>query len=337
MIDEESMWEERDVRCYVRRRVALHKAYPFAAGEIQSQLSTEHPRFPRRDGTADRSGPASPFLPPFLFRPDIRRHLSHAPLTVLEVHPFCHPMPISSRRPLPEQLDTPLDLAPLTEESLQALRNLASHVPHPSTEPCPESVPAFRRAAVLLGIFGSRKGCVYAIQWRLSSLEISRADIAVCLAIPRELYVVLSERSSKLRSHGGDTAIPGGRFEVTDADLEATAVSQWPTEPTAPRLYDRDALVQKADLFIATFFRPVAARGMGRGKSKWENDFGPRLTEPPSVFDLPGRSAHQLQKGAQIVRIATLSVGQRTRCHTDRRTAAGSNDQSEAPGHVWCK
>ncbi|PWN18424.1 hypothetical protein BCV69DRAFT_285050 [Microstroma glucosiphilum] len=105
-------------------------------------------------------------------------------------------MPTSSRSSLPEQLDTPLDLAPLTDESLQALRNLASHVPHSSTEPCPESVPAFRRAAVLLGIFGSRKG---------------------------ELYVVLSERSSKLRSHGGDTAIPGGRFEVTDADLEATA------------------------------------------------------------------------------------------------------------------
>lgn len=99
----------------------------------------------------------------------------------------------SSKLPLPAISESP-ELGPLTEESLSALRNLASHVPTP--EPCPDAVPAFRRAAVLLGIFGSRKG---------------------------ELYVILSQRSSGLRSHGGDTAIPGGRYEIGDADLEATA------------------------------------------------------------------------------------------------------------------
>ncbi|CAO1616220.1 unnamed protein product [Jaminaea pallidilutea] len=93
-------------------------------------------------------------------------------------------------------LPPPTELGPLTEESLQALRNLASHVPDPETEPCPKEVPAFRRAAVLLGLFGGRRG---------------------------DLYVILSQRASTLRSHGGDTAIPGGRFELADSDLEATA------------------------------------------------------------------------------------------------------------------
>lgn len=88
----------------------------------------------------------------------------------------------------------PLELDPLTSESLTAIRNLSAHKPPP--EPCPNDVPAFRRAAVLLGLFGSRKG---------------------------ELYVILSQRSTQLRSHSGDTAIPGGRFEIGDADLEATA------------------------------------------------------------------------------------------------------------------
>lgn len=106
--------------------------------------------------------------------------------------PFAMPQRSSKIR-LPAISESP-DLGPLTEESLSALRNLASHVPTP--EPCPNAIPAFRRAAVLLGIFGSRKG---------------------------ELYVILSQRSSGLRSHGGDTAIPGGRYEIGDADLEATA------------------------------------------------------------------------------------------------------------------
>lgn len=94
---------------------------------------------------------------------------------------------------------TPPELGPLTDESLDALRNLSRYKPDPSSEPCPEAVPAYRRAAVLLGLFPSRNG---------------------------ELYVILSQRSTTLRSHGGDTAIPGGRFEAADADLEATAVSQ---------------------------------------------------------------------------------------------------------------
>lgn len=90
----------------------------------------------------------------------------------------------------------PETLSNLTSHSVHALQNLKHYRPRPGSEPCPGSVPAYRRAAVLLGLFGGRNG---------------------------ELYVILSKRSSRLRSHGGDTAIPGGRFEPTDRDLEFTA------------------------------------------------------------------------------------------------------------------
>lgn len=94
-------------------------------------------------------------------------------------------------------LPSPPELGPLTDDSLAALRHLSRHRPAGGDEPCPDRVPAYRRAAVLLGLFPGRNG---------------------------HLYVILSQRSSTLRSHGGDTAIPGGRFEAMDADLEATAV-----------------------------------------------------------------------------------------------------------------
>lgn len=38
-----------------------------------------------------------------------------------------------------------------------------------------------------------------------------------------DLHVVLSQRAASLRSHAGDTAIPGGRYELGDGSLEATA------------------------------------------------------------------------------------------------------------------
>lgn len=90
----------------------------------------------------------------------------------------------------------PEALGRLTSHSIHALQNLSTYRPKLGSEPCPSSVPAYRRAAVLLCLFAGRNG---------------------------ELYVILSKRSSRLRSHGGDTAIPGGRFEPTDRDLEYTA------------------------------------------------------------------------------------------------------------------
>lgn len=91
---------------------------------------------------------------------------------------------------------SPESLSGLSSHSIHALQNLSRYRPRPGSEPCPAAVPAYRRAAVLLGLFAGRNG---------------------------ELYVILSKRSSRLRSHGGDTAIPGGRFEPTDRDLEFTA------------------------------------------------------------------------------------------------------------------
>lgn len=90
----------------------------------------------------------------------------------------------------------PEALANLTSHSIHGLLNLGRFKPRPETEPCRSAIPAYRRAAVLLGLFAGRNG---------------------------ELYVILSKRSTRLRSHGGDTAIPGGRFEPTDKDLEYTA------------------------------------------------------------------------------------------------------------------
>lgn len=127
-------------------------------------------------------------------------------------------------------LPTPPDLGPLTDESLEALRNLVRHRPAPDSEPCPEAVPAYRRAAVLLSLFPGRNG---------------------------DLYVILSQRSSTLRSHSGDTAIPGGRFEASDADLEATARREaWeetglPIDPRrAPKLCELAPFVSANELLV---------------------------------------------------------------------------------------
>ena len=58
-------------------------------------------------------------------------------------------------------------------------------------------IPAFRSAGVALPLFVGHNG---------------------------RLYVLLTRRSKKLSSHGGDTALPGGRFELTDKTIEHTAV-----------------------------------------------------------------------------------------------------------------
>ena len=130
-------------------------------------------------------------------------------------------------------LPSPPELGPLTDDSLEALRNLTKHKPAKESEPCPESVPAYRRAAVLLCLFPGRNG---------------------------DLYVILSQRSSTLRSQGGDTALPGGRFEATDADLEATARREaWeetglPIDPKrAPLLCELEPFISINELLVTPF------------------------------------------------------------------------------------
>ncbi|BGP40805.1 8-oxo-dGTP diphosphatase [Rhodotorula kratochvilovae] len=83
-------------------------------------------------------------------------------------------------------------IEPLSPKSLDALNNLARFKPPPDTYPFPEG-----RAAVLVCLFGSRSG--------------------------DNLNVLLSTRSETLRTYPGQVALPGGKMDDTDMNLEATA------------------------------------------------------------------------------------------------------------------
>lgn len=50
------------------------------------------------------------------------------------------------------------------------------------------------------------------------------------------LRVLLTTRSKELRSHPGQTALPGGKVDKTDAGVVETAVSIPPPSPTLPHL-----------------------------------------------------------------------------------------------------
>lgn len=152
----------------------------------------------------------------------------------------------------------PAALAGLTSHSVHALKNLSAFKPWPSSEPCPASVPAYRRAAVLLGLFAGRNG---------------------------ELYVILSKRSSRLRSHGGDTAIPGGRFEPTDKDLEHTARREayeetgLPIDPTkSVKLCELPPFLSANELVVTPFVVFITDHNI-------QPNLNPR--EVDSLFSLP--------------------------------------------------
>ncbi|WFD41721.1 hypothetical protein MPSI1_000357 [Malassezia psittaci] len=87
----------------------------------------------------------------------------------------------------------------MTDESELAIRRLRQYK-HPITENLdPEvsaSIPAYRSAGVVLPLFIANDG---------------------------QLRVLLTVRASRLSSHGGDTALPGGRFELGDQSIEETA------------------------------------------------------------------------------------------------------------------
>ncbi|KAJ7109089.1 NUDIX hydrolase domain-like protein [Mycena crocata] len=80
----------------------------------------------------------------------------------------------------------------LSAESKRCLRNLAVYRPQKPQIPYPRS----RSAAVLVALFVGRMG---------------------------DLYVLLSRRSSTLRSYAGDTSLPGGKVDPEDRTIEDTA------------------------------------------------------------------------------------------------------------------
>ncbi|KAF6751545.1 NUDIX hydrolase domain-like protein [Ephemerocybe angulata] len=80
----------------------------------------------------------------------------------------------------------------LTEDSKRCLRNLANY----ETPKQRLTFPRSRLAAVLVALFVGRKG---------------------------DLYVLLSRRSSSLRTYAGDTSLPGGKVDPEDNSIEDTA------------------------------------------------------------------------------------------------------------------
>ncbi|KAK7038466.1 mitochondrial Nudix hydrolase 15 [Favolaschia claudopus] len=83
-------------------------------------------------------------------------------------------------------------IPPLSAESKRCLKNLATYRPRRSKFPHPRE----RSAAVLVALFVGRLG---------------------------DLYVLLSRRSSTLRSYAGDTSLPGGKVDPEDRTIEDTA------------------------------------------------------------------------------------------------------------------
>ncbi|KAF8887246.1 hypothetical protein CPB84DRAFT_1816637 [Gymnopilus junonius] len=85
-------------------------------------------------------------------------------------------------------------IPPLSQESKRCLRTLAAYRAPKQKMKYPKS----RSAAVLVALFVGRQG---------------------------DLYVLLSRRSSTLRTYAGDTSLPGGKVDPDDRDVEDTAVN----------------------------------------------------------------------------------------------------------------
>ena len=87
--------------------------------------------------------------------------------------------------------DLEIDADPLSPACLTALNRLARYKPPLDT------IEGLARAAVLVALFPSRNG--------------------------KELNVLLSTRAATMRTHPNQVALPGGKVEDGDINLEATA------------------------------------------------------------------------------------------------------------------
>ncbi|KAH9482169.1 Nudix hydrolase 22, chloroplastic [Psilocybe cubensis] len=108
----------------------------------------------------------------------------------------------------------------LSKESRRCLQNLARyHPPKPSI-----IVPRSRSAAVLVALFVGRQG---------------------------DLYVLLSRRSSTLRTYAGDTSLPGGKVDPEDRSIEDTARREAFEEIGLPRDRNKVPLLCILEPFLA--------------------------------------------------------------------------------------
>ncbi|KAI9057635.1 hypothetical protein FKP32DRAFT_1762267 [Trametes sanguinea] len=108
----------------------------------------------------------------------------------------------------------------LTAESRRCIQTLASYRPPKS----PLRYPKSRSAAVLVALFVGRMG---------------------------DLYVLLSRRSSSLRTYAGDTALPGGKWEPRDKSIEKTARREAFEEIGLPLDYKKVPLLCILEPFLA--------------------------------------------------------------------------------------
>ncbi|OAQ30882.1 hypothetical protein K457DRAFT_154571 [Linnemannia elongata AG-77] len=107
----------------------------------------------------------------------------------------------------------------LNQKSLDALKNLSNYV-------CPQdNYQTTKRSAVLVALLPNEKG---------------------------DLEVILTSRSSSLRTNAGDSAFPGGKRDPEDVDLIATAKREAMEEVCLPPSFSQ----------VITLFPPVLSRHM---------------------------------------------------------------------------
>ncbi|BGP32745.1 8-oxo-dGTP diphosphatase [Rhodotorula toruloides] len=118
-----------------------------------------------------------------------------------------------------ELLDDPMSeslsaIEPLSPKSLKAISNLARYKPPPDPYPFPEG-----RSAVLVCLFGSRSGDNLNVLLSTRSQNL-RTYVRTFLLTVRHYSMLMMHRANL---QPGQVALPGGKMDDTDINLEATA------------------------------------------------------------------------------------------------------------------
>ncbi len=106
------------------------------------------------------------------------------------------------------------DLQPASQECIRNLLRYRPEIPYNPATP--------RTAAVFIGLFESNR-CVDSSSSSFASSSNSKADSSSSPPTIPQLHILLTTRSSSLRTHAGQTALPGGKCDSTDVDTNHTA------------------------------------------------------------------------------------------------------------------